>query len=255
MKIVCSYCDTEFDTEGKSCCPSCGASFSDNALYLKLKKSAEEKREMNLKSDNIELERRRLALEMQKIEAESEKSIKRTTKAMRICCLVPFLIIIAVLTATIIYSIIKGISKNNNTAGNDNVTSSVIEKEKPVAVSFGEEAVTKKYTVVCDKAEEVSRYPFDTTKGYKCVSFHIVVKNTTDAKLKLDNSTVCSVNGYQCEEEWASNQKLLSSNIEAGMKDDGFVWFEIPEDAENVELLYDGLVTVTVNNSDIIPMN
>ncbi len=263
MRIICEYCGAQFESVGNKVCPHCGASFEDNDTI-------EAQREKRKKLDEIEVRQRQMDLderEHQMANAEKQrKRIERNRKTMKAGCVYPVVIITALSIAFTIFSltgIFKDLSDWSSSDDDSDFDSDIVmdmfdevteEKAKTVKVGFNEVADMGDYTFVCDKIEETDRGAFKPTKGYMYVSFHLVIKNTSDEKIYPFSSVACSVDGVVCDETFVSEQKdFRPSSLPSGLSADGYVCFEVPKNAKTFELRYDGvddsIVTISVENT------
>lgn len=257
MKIFCDYCGNQFETEGNSTCPSCGAAFEGdveikNAALMKAREA-----ELQRQRENIELRERQAQIDDMNARNKNRETSRRI---IGIGCLVP-IILTALFTAVIfIIAIAEVVNERAAEREKEESSSSLLEdyeyesvfeeEESPVSADFNEYAESVNYSVICDSFEEVDRYPFSPTDGYMYVSFHFVVKNTGVGKVNTTNNVICLADGMLADSTWHSDRKELpSTTLPAGVSTEGYMCFEVPVDTEEFELRYGDYVTIYIKNT------
>ena len=255
MKIFCDYCGNQFETEGNSTCPSCGASY-DGDIEIKnaaIKKARED--EMKRRQENMELSERQAKLESMKT---LSKNTKAGIKLVGIGCLLP--VIAGVLCFIVIFTIAVIQVAQERTVEREQESSSLledyeyesvfVEDESPVSADFNEYAETVNYSVICDSFEKVDRYPFSPTDGYMYVSFHLIVKNTGIGEVNTTNNIICLADGMITQGTWHSDRKEMpDTTLPAGVSAEGWMCFEVPTDTKEFELRYGDIVTIYIENT------
>ncbi len=262
MKILCEYCGAQFDSATNKACPHCGASFNDNDAIEALKAKQQQLDDIEMRQRQLDLDERKSRME----HAEKQrKQAARTQKKMSIGCLVPFLIMVLAFVVFVIFGVYNALSSEGFFSDSEDsdfyaddmimdVFDEVTQGKNTVEVGFNEVADMGNYTFVCDKVEKADRGVFKPTKGYMYVSFHLVIKNTGEEKIYPFSSVVCSVDGVICEDVFLSDQKdFRPSELPVGLSADGYVCFEVPQDAKTFELRYEdvdeGSVVISVENT------
>jgi len=203
--------------------------------------------EIKNEQEKIELEKKKIQLEQEKIEnirrQETLESMRKGTEFVRILkigCLIPFILVIILLAVSIIIAIKDQVVTNDNNDKN-------IVQEVAVEGNFNEPVSTSTFSVTCDGYEEFERYS-EPTNGYKYVRFHFTVENISDKELYDEEKIRALVNGVQCERASFSDKKQLpEAYIIPGGKIDGYIGFEIPENAKKIDIKYGDYITIHVD--------
>ena len=233
MRITCEYCGSSIDTEKDDKCPSCGANIGTNKEMKEAMNIQKQQEKENLEQSRLyNMEKDRLL--------KSQESATKFVKFVKIGCSIPIILIILMMTIAFI-----GVLKNNNIINNkEEKTIEIIEKQ--VEGNLKETVSTSTYSVICDNYEEFERYS-KPTSGYKYIRFHFIIENISDEEI-YDNVPVRAIaDGIQCERANFSDKKVLPNlNIMPGAKNDGYIGFEIPENAELIDIKYGNYITIHI---------
>ena len=233
MKVICEYCKNTFDTEKNNKCPSCGADISSNEMLKEKMRIENEKQKIELEQEKIEQMRRQKTI-------ESIERGEKFAKILKIGCLIPFILMIILLIVSISIAIKDQIVGNENDKENE-------VKQVMVQGNFNKAVSNNVLSVICDEVEEFKKYS-KPTPGYKYIRFHFIVENVTDIEIYDDEPIRALVDGIQCERvSFSDVKKLPESYIMPGAKIDGYIGFEIPEDATRVEIKYGDYITIYVD--------
>ena len=238
MKVICEYCKNTFDSEKNNQCPTCGADISNNEMIKE-----------NIKIEN---ERDRIVLEQQKTDAIRNKEIlesqRRGTQFVRILkigCLIPFILMIILIVISISMAIKEIVTLGQDDTENIDTENKI--QEVMTQGNLNEPVSTSTYSVTCNGYEEFEKYS-KPTNGYKYMRFHFTIENISDETIYSDEALMLLVNGVQCERARFSDvKKLKEAYIIPGAKIDGYIGFEVPENASNVEIKYGEYITIYVD--------
>lgn len=219
MKIICEYCGTQFNTDGVDVCPNCGASFENNSSMEQKVLQENKKTQLELEKKELELEQRRIETARNRSRLNFEKQGEQTAKIIKLGCAIP---IICFAVFWVIFLIIGfgSAMKDEDTSRNHYYSSDVSSEvvETPVTVNFNEAGKTSKYSVICDSYQAIEIPYFKPAKGYRYVSFHLIVENTSDERLLLDESIDCLSDGIMCSSQWDTDRKTLPYAVNKGIK-------------------------------------
>lgn len=255
MKINCDYCGASIDISKNKVCPHCGASYADDQELINNKKREEEIR-------NIDVERKKLELENQKIytnrQKENEKYRKKSNKTLftiLIILAIPGLCLLCCCIAAIPEAIRQSSyeSEYEEIIETPNEENETIEEvvEIPVSGGFNEPLSTSTYTVTITELKKADvDYCWKPDDGYMYVSIYFEVENITDKDIYSSEKIYCSVNGIMVDKFNYGNDKYIKdSSIPKGMKIGGYMCFEVPIDAKEFVLTYGEYLTFTIPNT------
>lgn len=135
-------------------------------------------------------------------------------------------------------------SKTTLTSGdtsNSNRDNSTTETKKSYNVGevYEDSSIAIKYVALDDDFKGYNKYA-DIKSGYKIIKADFEFENvgTTDF-LASAYDFDCYADGYDCENFWSVDESGFSSNMSAGKKAKGSVYFEVPVNASEITLEYE----------------
>lgn len=115
---------------------------------------------------------------------------------------------------------------------------------------FDEFVSTKKYAVKVDEVSVTTRKYTKPNNGYSFKRFHIVFENKFEYELRSNEKFVLLADGIQCEKFYLDDVKDFSTgNVAPGAKTDGYLGFEVPDNAEKLQLKYGNNIAINLYNN------
>lgn len=238
MKIICEYCKNTIDTDKERKCPNCMASYADNKEFKE--------------RINALKEEERLELERKKIQNETAKRVLETTKNItsiqKYVILIPIIFFLLIFLGIII-STVKNQREYRKIYTTKITTITPMVAEKKVTVALNEYAETSKYKVKVDKISNLDKLygVLSPSEGKKFKVFHLIVENKAESTLILNDKINCIVDDFmQKETYYYSKYPALPYRIDALLKAEGYVIFEVPKNAKKYDIKYGNLVTIHI---------
>ena len=266
MKIYCEYCGTQFDMETNHECPECGASFDKNKYVFEIEKNKKEKEALEKERKRLENEKRKVEIEHQKAQAEYTRNrtkmqshANKTAKIIAFTIGSPFILIAGTLAITIFLGVCLGIY--TVITGDDawmeedtEIVESIEEPKEPelyeASGNFNEAVSNGTISVTIDEIKEVDPYPFKADKDHMYVLIHFIVENVSEKTYEGNGSVYCTADGIMMESKWVNDYKeLYYRSIPSKMKVDGYLSFQVPIAAEQLEIQYGDYITINIPNA------
>lgn len=154
--------------------------------------------------------------------------------------------VLCIICVVIILGVIIGSSSSEpkNTLTNQeesNQTTNEVEEKKEYNVGevFEDNYIAIKYVSKNENFTKYSKYA-DVKKGYKIIQATFEFENVGASDEYVSSYEFnCYADGYDCESFWSVDDSTFSATLSAGKKTKGNVYFEVPEDAEEVIIEYD----------------
>ena len=234
----------KFDSASNKACPHCGASFEGNDTIEAAQERQQKLDDLEMRQQQMELEERQSQIEYSR---KQRQQVQRSQKRVKYGCIIPVFIFIAIgfifTIGSVVFTFLNRPSEDVFYDDTDIIADFPEEDEsEPLTteVDFNVVAEMGDYTIVCDEIIETDRGGFKPAKGYMYVAFHFVMKNTSEESLSPFSTLICAVDGVVCEEKFLFDEKKFDpDDIPAGLSADGYICFEVPEDAERFELRHE----------------
>lgn len=273
MKIYCEYCGAQFDIETNHECPECGAAFDKNKYAFELQEQKRRERYLKHATDKAELEKKRAEIEHKKAETAHTKAQtqythnrtqmeKNANKAAKIIALIigsPFILFAGLLGITMLLGIIMGIytviTGDDEWLKDETEIVEVVDKEPKFnffesSGGFNESISNGTLSVTIDEVTEVDPYPFTADKDHMYILVHFIVENVSEWDFKDEEKVRCTANGILMEKKWVNDYKeLKETTIPSGMKIDGYLSFQVPIAAKELEITYGDYITINIPNA------
>ena len=160
-----------------------------------------------------------------------------------------FWVLIVILLFIIISAISSG--KNNDKANND--SPSVIQNEQPVVTTKKNENENERlkvgdsfndgYLEITIKSAEVWNGYSEFSKpdsGYKYIRLFAEAKNTgTSDSLVYSGSFKCYADNKPADDPYCGDERFSGDDLSAGRETDGYLYYQIPTDAQKIEIEYE----------------
>ncbi len=263
-KFSCEYCGGLIDTEINKECPQCGGSYANNAQFLQLQKRENEIREKKSALDVVERQEqlRRARMENDSYRQTMETTHKNARMVSKIIW-IPFVVVIVIIIAVgtmkfiqTMYSDILFFNKMGPYAPTQSEkvrAESVSEETEPTYVEstagFDEYAFDGVLSVKVDECKEIdSRYKI--LDNHKPAVIHLVVDNATDESVFFNYKIVVLADGAVVSRPQGSyNYKEIGhGEIPDHAKMDGYVLYQIPVTAEEIEVRAGDYITIKFPN-------
>lgn len=266
MIIHCEYCGAQFNIENHNVCPECGASFDKNKYAFEIKENKRKNERLEQESKRLANEAKKAAIEQQKAQTEYTKNRtqmqKKASKTAKFIALIigsPFILIAALIAISIFLGIIMGIytvaTGDDSWMEEDTEIVEVVEDEKEPnfyenSGIFNEPVSNGIITVTIDEIKEVDPYPFKADKDHMYVIIHFLVENISEKEYEGKSSIYCLADGIMMDSKWVNDYKeLYYRTIPKGMKVDGYLSFQVPIAAEELEIQYGEYITIKIPNA------
>lgn len=267
MKIYCEYCGTQFDIETNHECPECGAAFDKNKHAFEIEQNKKEKEKLERERRRLENEKKKAEIEHQKAQAQYTKNRTRmetnANKTAKIIALIigsPIILFAGLLGITMLLGIIMGIytvvTGDDAWLEEDTEIVEVVDKEpqfifNEASGGFNEAVSNGTLSVTINEVKEVDPYPWTADKDHMYIIVHFIVENISKWDFKDEEKVRCTVDGILMEKKWTNDYKeLKETTIPAGMKIDGYLSFQVPINAEELEITYGDYITIKIPNAE-----
>lgn len=149
-----------------------------------------------------------------------------------------------VIVAIVIFVIVGSSGDNNNstvTPSGENTTENVTKEENKrvnVGEKYQDNSISITYLSLNDNFTAYSQYA-DIKSGYKVIKLDFEFENlsSTDEFVSSINFN-CYADGYECEEFLYVDDAIISADLSSGKKAKGSIYFEIPQNASEIEVEY-----------------
>lgn len=266
MTIHCEYCGAQFNIENHNVCPECGASFDKNKYAFEIKETKKINQKLEQESKKLENEAKKAAIEQQKAQAEytrnrtqMQTNANKTAKIIALVIGSPFILFAGLLGITMLLGIIMGIytviSGDDAWLEEDTEIVETVNKEPEFKFYessgiFNEPVSNGTLSVTIDEIFEVDPYPFTADKDHMYILVHFLVENVSEWDFRDEEKVHCTANGILMEKKWVNDYKeLKETTIPSGMKIDGYLSFQVPIDAEELEIQYGEYITIKIPNA------
>lgn len=258
MNIICDYCGSKIDTSKHSSCPYCGATYDNNQAYNKNSKRQEEIEDLKLKdlkeSQEIEHQKKKIELENAKVDLKHKKQKSPLLKGCLITLIVIAVIIIGffALCAYIVNVAVDKETKTPNQQQTEIQTTPEPEVvDVPVSGGMNEPLSTSKYTITLTELKPADKpWHWNPAKGNMYIAVHFLLENISDEEFVCSDNYTCQADGILTSAfPYSQDIYIDSRRIPAGMTIEGYRCFEVPIDAKEFTIIYDDLVTFTIENT------
>lgn len=270
MLVNCDFCGTVYDTDRFSNCPNCQAASGKNSAVQHQVNIQNQANQYNtyaqMERDRYITDRERYNADAERFNAEQEyletqrlkqriireRANDAISKGIRLGCSLPFVIVAILIAVAIVVMAYNGLKDEGffgDTYKPDTSATESIEEviETPQSVKLNETATLTNYSVICDKFGEVNPYPWNVDDGYKMYEIHLVIQNVSEKEYDFREKITCIADGFQCEERNKPrdvDKTLRSGYIDSGLKVQGSLCFDIPDDAKEVILKVGNYITI-----------
>lgn len=127
---------------------------------------------------------------------------------------------------------------------NQETTSSESKNEnKRDEVHVGETLNVDEFKITYDSAEKwnSNNQFIKLDEGEQFIRLHFSFVNDTDSDQYV-GSFECYADGEKCDEHYGEDDALLFENISSGRRASGYVYFEVPVNAEKIEVEYEDTI-------------
>lgn len=255
MQIICEFCGAAVNIQEDDICPNCGASYADNVQYQERKKLELEKEKLEIKKKKTTYEKRQAAAKRQ----AEEKRKQKTVATWMITIIALFFL--APMIVGFFIGMYEGITGENIFQDETNIEYEDVEILEPSYQAnqgnFDEFVYNGVYSVSIDKIQECNREYYTPKKGYMFVEVHFVITNSSNEECQVwERNVNCIVNGFVQERCWDSNyHEITSDYISPGLSVDGWEIFEIPINAQTIEIKYGDYITINIDPKNITILN
>lgn len=157
-------------------------------------------------------------------------------------------IVLIVFVAIIVLSMITTGDKENTssnesdkTSTNQTTNNSKVEEKDSYIVGeiFKNNSISIAYESLNDNFTNYSSYA--TIKdGCKIISASFEFENVSNSdKVVSSYDFNCYADGYDCESFWSTEDSSFSANLSSGKKAKGTVYFQVPQDSNNIVIEYE----------------
>ena len=226
MKITCDHCRSTIDIEKDKKCPNCGASYSNNAEYKRIK-------EADFKRTEYEFREREANLETRQITNDMLRNSAKIGKRMFFAPLIIFVAVIAFM-GFMIYKGNKMMNKDDK------------DVDQAITVNYNEVASTSKYDFKVDgikttETSQIMNFLQDNDENYTYYDFHVIFKNKTDSWNNLSdiNCTYTDENGNEdIKAQRTTGTELFGFTTEI-VTYSGYITCKIPNYAKDVNVKFE----------------
>ena len=247
MKIICEYCGSTIDVNKDDKCPNCMASYKDNKMFKERIEDLKKEKELEYEEKKLNMENKRMANEQAKRILGAFAKVSIVSKIIFIIPLIMFILIITLA--------IKQFNNNSNRESTINhlTTTTTKIKEKEVTVHLNEYGEVTNYKVKVDEIISLDKLygVLSPSENKKFKVFHIIVENKLDKTIRLDQRINCIVDGYvQKETFYYSKYPDLPYSLDAGLKTEGYVIYEVPKDASEYTIKYGDYINIVLKEEE-----
>ena len=242
-------------------------------MLLNFKNKKRRERYLKHATDKAELEKKRAEIEHKKAETAHTKAQtqythnrtqmeKNANKAAKIIALIigsPFILFAGLLGITMLLGIIMGIytviTGDDEWLKDETEIVEIVDKEPKFnffesSGGFNESISNGTLSVTIDEVTEVDPYPFTADKDHMYILVHFIVENVSEWDFKDEEKVRCTANGILMEKKWVNDYKeLKETTIPSGMKIDGYLSFQVPIAAKELEITYGDYITINIPNA------
>lgn len=116
--------------------------------------------------------------------------------------------------------------------------------------NINEAVKTKRYSVMIDELSNAEIKYLKPNTDYSFKKIHVVFENLSENDLKSNESFVLLADGIQCDRKYMSDIKEFSSKtVSPGAKTDGYLAFEIPNNAKKLQFKYGKNIIINIDNN------
>lgn len=133
----------------------------------------------------------------------------------------------------------SGETEQNISTNTEDTTSKQTKTSYNVGEIFENKNLAIKYVSLNDDFKDYNKYA-DVKSGYKVIKAEFEFENIgTSDKYVSSYDFNCYADGYDCESFWSVDDSTFSSQLSSGKKATGSVYFQVPIDANSIQLEYD----------------
>ncbi len=124
--------------------------------------------------------------------------------------------------------------EGNNTSITDTTQNN--EEEYNVGEIYQDKKIAIKFVSTDENFKGYSKYA-DIKSGYKILKANFEIENLGDSDIYVSTSDFsCYADGYDCEMFWQVDDAIFSSTLSTGKKTAGSVYFEVPENVNDITI-------------------